>query len=53
MLVQDLHVRVVDAATGELVRELNIDPSKDYQPQNTRNNKQPNLHPQVRLSGMS
>ena len=33
MLVQDLHVRVVDAATGELLRELIIDPSKDYQPQ--------------------
>ena len=34
LLVQDLHVRVVDAATGELIRELIIDPSKDYQPKN-------------------
>lgn len=32
LLVQDLHVRVVDAATGELLRELLIDPRKDYQP---------------------
>ena len=32
MLVQDLHVRVVDAATGELLRELTIDPDRDYQP---------------------
>jgi len=32
MLVQDLHVRVVDAATGELLRELMIDPHRDYQP---------------------
>jgi transposase InsO family protein len=32
LLVQDLHVRVVDAATGELLRELTIDPSRDYQP---------------------
>ncbi len=32
MLVHDLHVRVVDAATGELVRELSIDPRRDYQP---------------------
>jgi hypothetical protein len=32
LLVQDLHVRVVDAATGELIRELIIDPNKDYQP---------------------
>mgnify|MGYP003551801291 CR=1 FL=1 len=34
LLVQDLHVRVVDAATGELIRELIIDPNKDYQPKN-------------------
>jgi transposase InsO family protein len=33
MLVQDLHVRVVNAATGELIRELYIDPRRDYQPQ--------------------
>jgi hypothetical protein len=33
MLVQDLHVRVVNAATGELITELYIDPRRDYQPQ--------------------
>jgi len=32
LLVQDLHVRVVDAATGEPLRDLVIDPRKDYQP---------------------
>jgi transposase InsO family protein len=32
LLVQDLQVRVVNAITGELLRELTIDPSKDYQP---------------------
>jgi transposase InsO family protein len=32
LLVQDLHVRVVNAATGELLRELTIDPRRDYQP---------------------
>jgi transposase InsO family protein len=32
LLVHDLHVRVVDAATGELLRELAIDPARDYQP---------------------
>jgi hypothetical protein len=31
-LVQDLNVRIIDAATGELLRELTIDPNKDYQP---------------------
>jgi len=32
VLVHDLEVRVVDAATGELIRSLVIDPAKDYQP---------------------
>jgi transposase InsO family protein len=32
MLVQDLDVRVINAATGELLRELTIDPARDYQP---------------------
>jgi transposase InsO family protein len=32
LLVQDLHVRIIDAATGELLRELVLDPRRDYQP---------------------
>ena len=32
LLIDDLHVRVVDAATGELLRDLTIDPTRDYQP---------------------
>ncbi|GCD88947.1 IS481 family transposase [Nocardioides sp. LS1] len=32
LLVQDLDVRVVHAITGELLRELTIDPNRDYQP---------------------
>src|SRR3990167_1158646 len=31
LLVDDLHVRIIDAATGELLRELTIDTSRDYQ----------------------
>ena len=31
LLVQDLDVRIVNAITGELLRELTIDPTKDYQ----------------------
>jgi transposase InsO family protein len=31
LLVQDLHVRVVDAATGELLRDLTINPARSYQ----------------------
>jgi transposase InsO family protein len=32
LLVHDLDIRVIDAATGELLRELTLDPSRDYQP---------------------
>jgi hypothetical protein len=32
LLVQDLHIRVINAATGELLRELTLDPARSYQP---------------------
>ena len=32
LLIQDLQIRVVHAATGELLRELTLDPNRDYQP---------------------
>lgn len=32
LLVQDQHIRVIHAATGELLRDLTLDPSRDYQP---------------------
>ena len=32
LLVQDLHIRVINAATGELLRELNLDTTRTYQP---------------------
>jgi hypothetical protein len=32
MLIQDLHIRVINAATGELLRDLALDPARDYQP---------------------
>ena len=31
VLAQDLDIRVIDAATGELLRELTLDTSKRYQ----------------------
>ena len=31
VLVQDLDIRIIDAATGELLRELILDTSKRYQ----------------------
>jgi transposase InsO family protein len=36
LLVEDLDIRIVNAATGELLRELTLDPTRDYQPQKRR-----------------
>ena len=35
LLIQDLDVRIVNASTGELLRELTLDPPRDYQPTGT------------------
>ena len=32
LLIDDLHIRVVHHHTGELIRELILDPTRDYQP---------------------
>jgi hypothetical protein len=32
ILVQDLNIRIIIAATGQLLRELTLDPTSDYQP---------------------
>jgi|SRR5579871_1685655 len=32
MLVHDLDIRIVNAATGELLRQLTLDPARNYQP---------------------
>jgi transposase InsO family protein len=32
LLIHDLHIRVINAATSELLRELTLDPTRDYQP---------------------
>jgi len=31
LLIQDLHARIIHATSGEILRELIIDPSRDYQ----------------------
>ncbi|KNE83056.1 MULTISPECIES: IS481 family transposase [Streptomyces] len=41
LLVDDLHVRIVNATTGELLRDLTIDPTRDYQPQHPTNTTKP------------
>jgi transposase InsO family protein len=32
LLVQDLNIRIINAATGELIRQLTLDTTRDYQP---------------------
>jgi hypothetical protein len=41
LLIDDLHIRVANAVTGELLRELILDPGRDYQPQATLNKMKP------------
>jgi transposase InsO family protein len=44
LLVQDLHVTIANAATGEILRDLIIDPRRDYQPRS----RPPRPHPENR-----
>jgi transposase InsO family protein len=32
LLIDDLHIRIIDRHTGELLRELTLDPGRDFQP---------------------
>ncbi len=32
LLIRDLHITVIDTRTGEILRDLTLDPSRDYQP---------------------
>ena len=42
LLIQDLHIRVINEQTGELLRDLTLDPTRDYQPQSTQTQDRPN-----------
>ncbi len=37
MVIHNRDIRIIDAETGELLRELTIDPTRDYQPQKPQN----------------
>jgi len=37
VLIHNLDIRVINPATGELLRELTLDPTRDYQPQKPQN----------------
>jgi len=41
LLIADLHIRVIHATTGELLRELVLDPTRDYQPRGVKPGPQP------------
>jgi hypothetical protein len=36
MLINDLDIRIIHATTGELIRDLILNPAIDYQPQGLR-----------------
>jgi transposase InsO family protein len=36
MLIRELDIHIIDQDTGELLRELTLDPTRDYQPQQPR-----------------
>ena len=38
MLVQDHDVTIINTQTGQIIRELTIDPTRDYQPIGQRKN---------------
>ena len=48
LLIHDLHIRVVNAITGELLRELVLNPHRDYQPTGAPKGP-PTHHPEMTL----
>lgn len=44
LLIQDLNITIINTQTGEIIRELTLDPTRDYQPQ-----KQQNVNPQTKV----
>jgi hypothetical protein len=47
VLIQDLRMRILNAATADLIRQLTLDPTRDYQPTGApkgpeRKNSEPN-----------
>ena len=41
MLVHDLNIRIINAATGEVLRDLELDPTKRYQPLHPKSQEPP------------
>ena len=41
MIIEDLNIGVINHQTAELIRRLTLDPTRDYQPQQNKNNPNP------------
>ena len=50
LLIDDLHIRVIHRHTGQLIRELILDPTRDYQPRGLPPD-HPNAPPAASRSG--
>ncbi len=37
LIIEDLNIRIINTQTGELLRHLTLNPTRDYQPQNKQN----------------
>lgn len=37
LLIHDLNIRIIHATTGQLLRELILNPTRDYQPRTKKN----------------
>ncbi len=44
MLIADLDITIINTTTGEIIRELTLDPTKDYQPKTQPANPQTKVH---------
>ena len=48
LLAQDRNIRIVDAATGELLHELTLDPTRNYQPTRRPPSRKQPAHPKTK-----
>ena len=47
VLINDLDIRVLDRHSGQLIRKLTLDPTRDYQPRGVKPGNSPTNNPQI------
>ena len=47
VLIHDLDIRVLDRHTGQVIRKLVLDPTRDYQPRGVKCGSSPQNRPKV------